>query len=193
MTEQQIADEEEAESSSFIREIAEWLVVLAGAIAIAMILRAYVITAFSIPSESMETTLLVGDHVVVSRLNYRIGDIERGDVLVFDQDPTVESGPDHLIKRVIGLGGDQVKAEDGQLLVLSADSDSWVALDESYLDPGVTTGDFGPTEVPDDHLFMMGDSRGRSLDSRSFGPVSVDRVVGQAVAVYWPPSRIGGL
>ncbi len=188
-----VTDEVDEDKRSFFREVGEWIVVLVGAILVAMVLRALVVTAFSIPSESMETTLLVGDRVVVSRLNYRVGDIDRGDVVVFDQDPAVQAGPDHLIKRVIGLGGEQVRARGGQLSVAPIGSDQWVNLDETYLDPGVTTADFGPVEVPDGQLFMMGDNRGRSSDSRSFGPVSTDRVVGQAVLIYWPPGRIGGL
>ncbi len=188
-----VTDEVDEDNGSFFREVGEWVVVLVGAIIVAMVLRAFVVTAFSIPSESMETTLLVGDRVVVSRLNYRVGDIDRGDVVVFDQVEAVEAGPDHLIKRVIGLSGEQLQARDGQLSVAPIGSDQWVTLDEPYLDPGVITNDFGPVEIPDGHLFMMGDNRGRSSDSRSFGPVSIDRVVGQAVLIYWPPSRMGGL
>ncbi len=186
-------EETDESDGSFFREILEWIVVLVGAITVAMVLRAFVVTAFSIPSESMEDTLLVGDRVVVSRLDYRLGSIDRTDVLVFDQLESIPDGPDHLIKRVIALGGEQVRGLDGQVSVAAAGSDEWVVLDEPYLDDGVTTSDFGPIEVPADSIWVMGDNRERSADSRSFGPVGVDRVVGHAVLIYWPLDRIGGL
>ena len=90
---------------------------------------------------------------------------------------------DELIKRVIGLPGEVVGAEDGHVVVDGR------ALIEPYLPPGTLTGSFGPTVVPDGHVFVMGDNRGNSADSRVIGPIEVDTIVGRAIARVWPPSR----
>ncbi len=174
-------------TSSRARTIIEWVFVLGGAIALAIIVRTFVLQAFSIPSESMETTLMVGDHLVVDKLSYRFGEIDRFDIVVFDRPPELTSQYDELIKRVIGLPGDTVEGHDGSVYV------NGVALDEPYLDDGVTITDFAPVDVPDGHLFMMGDNRNRSSDSRVFGPIDQDSVVGQARLRYWPLGRLGGL
>ncbi len=135
----------------------------------------------------METTLLVGDHVVVDKLTYRFSDIDRFDIVVFDRPSGLPSEYDELIKRVIGLPGDTVEGHDGAVYV------NGEALDEPYLDEGVTILDFAPVVVPEGELFMMGDNRNRSSDSRVFGPIDVDTVVGQARVRYWPLDRLGGL
>ncbi len=170
-----------------MRTAFEWLVVLGGAVALALVVRGFLLQAFSIPSESMETTLLVGDHVVVDKLSYRFSDIDRFDIVVFDRPPTLPSEYDELIKRVIGLPGDTVEGHDGAVYVNGR------ALDEPYLADDVVITDFPPVPIPQGQLFMMGDNRNRSSDSRVFGPIDIDSVVGQARARYWPLSRIGGL
>lgn len=180
-------DVDEPAGASILAAIREWVVVLVGAVVLALVVRAFVLQAFSIPSESMETTLLVGDHVVVDKLAYRLGDIDRFDVVVFDKPPELTSSYDELIKRVIGLPGDTVEGREGAVWINGA------PIDEPYLDPGVTILDFPAEVVPDGHLFLMGDNRNRSSDSRVFGPVDAETVVGQARIRYWPLSRLGGL
>jgi signal peptidase I len=166
--------------------------------------RSHVAQVFSIPSSSMEPQLQPGDRVLVSRTAYRVHDANRGDIVVFDaptslpvDEPFLEAtangvlesvglrerGDDELIKRVVGLPGETISAQDGQVVV-----DGHLVV-EPYLPEGVTTADFGPVEVPDGHVFVLGDNRARSADSRVIGPLAVDTIVGRAIARIWPPSR----
>ncbi len=170
-----------------MRVALEWVVVLGGAVLLALVVRSFVLQAFSIPSESMETTLLIGDHVVVDKLTYRFSDIDRFDIVVFDRPPELPSEYDELIKRVIGLPGDTVEGRDGAVYV------NGEALTEPYLDADVTIIDFAPEVVPEGRLFMMGDNRNRSSDSRVFGSIDIETVVGKARVRYWPLDRVGGL
>ncbi|MGH1505564.1 MAG: signal peptidase I [Acidimicrobiales bacterium] len=175
-----------ATGPSSVARIVEWLVVIVGSLALALALRAWVVQSFSIPSESMEETLLVGDRLLVEKVSYRFGDPSHGDVVVFSRPPDVPGPTDDLIKRIIGLGGDVIEGRDS---VVYRNGD---ALDEPYLDDGFF-GDFGPITVPDGHMFVMGDNRDESLDSRVFGPLSTDLIVGRAFVKTWPLDRLGGL
>lgn len=183
-------DDVEAEidyASAVTRNALEWAVVIVGAVLVALLLRATVFQAFYIPSESMETTLLVNDRVLVNKVGYRIGDIERGDVVVFVRPDDQPGEVRDLIKRVIALPGETILATEGQVYINER------LLDEPYLDAGTSTNDFGPVVVPEDHIFVMGDNRGESFDSRGFGAVSQDRVVGRAFVLFWPFNRAGAL
>lgn len=177
---------------------------LVGALCLALVVKSHAAQAFSIPSSSMEPQLEVGDRVLVSRTAYRLHDVRRGDIVVFphpqatpDDDPLLEAvakdaletvglrdpGDDELIKRVVGLPGEQISAQDGQVVV-----DGRPVI-EPYLPDGVVTGDFGPVEIPAGHVFVMGDNRGGSMDSRFIGTIDIDTIVGRAVARVWPPDR----
>jgi signal peptidase I len=174
--------------NSLARSLLEWVLVIVGALVVAMVLRAVLFQAFWIPSESMEPTLQRDDRVLVNRLSYRVGDVGRGDVVVFDRPPgQPDNGIDELIKRVIGVEGDTVEGRDGRILV------NGVARDEDYLAPGTFFGDFGPVVVPEDHVFVMGDNRDNSVDSRIFGPIDEDSIVGRAFVLFWPLDRLGWL
>lgn len=183
-SEARVIDEPEP-SPSALRGAIEWVAVVVGAIVVALVVRTYLLQAFSIPSGSMETTLEISDRLLVNKLSYQFGEVERGDIVVFTKPESLISPYDDLIKRVIGLPGDVVEGRDNQVFI------NGEALDEPYLDADVVIRDFGPVEVPGDHVFVMGDNRGNSADSRVFGPIDVDRIQGEAFLRYWPLSRVG--
>ena len=155
-------------------------------LAAVFVLRTYVVATFYIPSGSMEPTLhgctgCQPDLVIVDKLSYRFGSISRADVVVFDKPPLAQTEDDELIKRVIGLPGETVSAHDGQVYIGSK------ALNEPYLNPACHgTASFAAVKVPPGRYFMMGDNRCNSADSRVFGTVAKDAIVGRAFAVIWP-------
>lgn len=175
------------EDARIVRAVMEWVVVIVGAVALALIVRALLFQPFWIPSESMEQTLAKQDRIMVNKMSYRVGDIGRGDVIVFEPPVDAANGYDHLIKRVIGLPGDTVEGRDGAVWVNDA------LLDEPYLDPGDPIYDFGPTTVGDDAYFVMGDNRDESADSRVIGTIPESNVVGRAFVRFWPLDRLGTL
>ncbi len=126
---------------------------------------------------SMQPTLEDGEFVLVSKLNYRFGDVERGDIVVFHfpMDPEQE-----LIKRVIGLPGDTINVQNGTVLV------NRQALNEPYI--AAAPAYSGEWTVPEGHLFVLGDNRNDSSDSHSWGYLPFEKVVGKALVIYWPPS-----
>lgn len=177
-----------------MKQLREWLAVIGAAVIIAMTLRTFVVQQFYIAGPSMESTLFGDDRVLVNKLSYRFGSPSRGDVIVFDRitlnGDTVQR--DDLIKRVIGLPGetltiaDCVVSIDGVVLV-----EPWLGEQEldATLDPGLRcgSGDVGPTTMGENEVFLIGDNRPMSFDSRMFGPVDIDLIVGRAVVVIWPP------
>jgi signal peptidase I len=132
---------------------------------------------------SMRPTLLSGEWIVVNRLTYRVGSPQRGDVVVFL--PPTNAQTDDLIKRVIGLPGETVEIRDGSVWI------NGTRLDEIYVS-GTTRPD-NHWQLGEDDLFVMGDNRPISLDSRSFGPIKLSEVVGKAWVIYWPPAEWGPL
>jgi signal peptidase I len=173
--------------ASPVRSIVEWILVIGGALAVALLVKTFLLQAFYIPSESMVSTLQIGDRVLVNKLSYDVEDVDRGDILVFEK-PAGEAGEiDDLIKRAVGLPGETIEGRDGQVFI------DGEPLDEPYLDEGVTTSDFGPVEVPEGMLFMMGDNRGNSRDSRFFGPIDGELIVGRAFLRVWPLGHAGTL
>ncbi|AVX20490.1 signal peptidase I . Serine peptidase. MEROPS family S26A [Carboxydocella sporoproducens DSM 16521] len=160
----------------------ELLEALAIAVVLAAIIRFFVVQPFYIPSGSMEPTLKPGDRIIVNKFIYRFTKPQRGDIMVFKfpLDPKRD-----FIKRVIGLPGDIVEIKDSNLYI------NGKQIKEPYLPPGLRFQDFGPVKVPDDHYFMMGDNRNHSDDSRFWGFLPQDNIVGKAMVIYWPLSRIG--
>ncbi len=164
--------------------LVEWLVVVAVAITSALLVRAYVVQQFAVEGESMLSTLQDGDRVLVNRLSYRLHDPRRGDVVVlkrFDGNATERD----LIKRVIGLPGETVEVRS---CVVYIDDQE---LKEPYLDPAIQQrdgcgSDQAPIQVPEDSVFVLGDHRGKSSDSRAFGPVADDFLIGRAFVIIWP-------
>jgi len=163
----------------------EWVIVIAVAMTSALVVRAFVIQQFAVDGTSMMTTLHDGDRVLVNRLSYRLHDPHRGDVVVLK---TIEGvGERDLIKRVVGLPGETISYEN---CVLKVDGQ---VVNEPYLDPTVVTpascgSSFGDTVVQDDHVFVMGDNRGGSKDSRDsqVGQIAYGDLVGRAFVVIWP-------
>lgn len=182
-----VDEEDLVRGNSATRNALEWAVVLVGAVLVALVLRAALFQAFWIPSESMESTLLVNDRVLVNKVSYKLHPVNRGDVVVFVR-PEADPGEiKDLIKRVIGLPGDTVQGKNNSVYV------NGERLVEPYLDPGTPVEDFGPIVVPEGDVFVMGDNRGESFDSRRFGPIPEDRIVGRAFVLFWPLNRVGWL
>jgi signal peptidase I len=135
-----------------------------------------------VESVSMQDTLQPGASVLVSRLAYRFGELSRGDIIVFD--PPFESNEPY-IKRVIGLPGDEVRVSDGAVSV------NGTRLVEPYLKSKTLSS--ATWKVPDGTVFVMGDNRSNSSDSRAWGSVPVENILGKAILVYWPPAQWGAL
>ena len=171
-----------------LRNAIEWFAVIGGALVVALVIKTFLFQAFYIPSESMEPTLTRGDRVLVNKLSYDLHDVNRGDVIVFERPPNEPpSEIEDLIKRVVGLPGDTVEGRDGVVYVNGS------PLDEPYLPAEVLTEPFAPIEVPAGSVFVMGDNRGNSRDSRVFGPIDEDLIVGRAFVTVWPLGRIDTL
>lgn len=181
------APERSSLSRRAARSTIEWVVIIAAALLVAFVVKTFLIQAFYIPSASMDPTLRIKDRVLVNKMSYRLHDINRGDIVVFERPECDQSDPaiKDLIKRVIATGGERVEAKDGTILVDGR------KLNEPYLPDGVTTADFGPVEVPADHIWVMGDNRSNSKDSRFLcnsgpTPIAEDDVVGRAFVRVWP-------
>ena len=195
-----------AKPHSIARTVGEIPILLVMAGVIAFLVKTFVAQAFYIPSESMTPQLLVNDRVVVSKISYRLHEPRRGDIVVFDNPSEVANGDgngsnfvvrfvrgigeavgvvqpstEEFIKRVIALPGERVEARDGRIYIDGR------LLDEPYLPPGLRTSDFAPRTVPADRLWVMGDNRANSADSRVFGPIARSSVVGRTVFRVWPP------
>jgi signal peptidase I len=147
------------------------------------VVRPFIVAAYWVPTESMVPTLEVGDRVFANQFIYRFAEPERGDIVVFED---VESGEDDLIKRVVAVAGDRVRVNAG---VLKVDGEFQ---EEPYVKPQFPDGNiYGPEKVPEGYVFVMGDNRGNSADSRVFGLLPIENIEGEAFVRFWPPSRIG--
>ena len=170
------------------RTILEWAGVIAGGIVIALLVEAFLIQAFWIPSPSMLPTLEIGDRVLVNKLSYRLHEVNRGDVVVFERPPGASTGEDgeveDLIKRVIAIEGDTIEAREGRVFV------NGEQLEEDYLDPGTPTNNLPLQTIPPDEVFVMGDNRTNSEDSRVFGSITEDDIVGRAFVRVLPITDI---
>ena len=191
--------EDQPEAHNMSKVLRDWIVVIAIALGAAMLVRVYVLQQFYISGPSMETTLFQNNRVLVNKLSYRLHDIHRGDVVVFDR-VTTNGGTvahDDLIKRVIAVGDDTIQIKQCVVYI------NGTATSEPYLDKDVQAivdpvnrcrvSNFPATKIPKHQLFVMGDNRTESFDSRSFGAISDDLVVGRAFAIVWPFARIRAL
>lgn len=171
------------------------------AIILAFILRTFVVQAFYIPSGSMENTLLPGDMILVNKFIYYFTDIKRGDIIVFKfpKDPTKD-----YIKRVIGLPNDKVEIKNGDIYINGEKTDEKYtkekAADDLVMHQHIEKEDNGQTTlvptmsiitVPEGKLFVMGDNRNNSQDSRYWGFLPRKNIKGKALTIYWPLTRLG--
>jgi signal peptidase I len=189
----------------------ELAIIIAVALGLALGIQAFLVKPYRIPSPSMVPTLEVGQRVLVNRIGNRFGDPKVGDILVFHPPKGAESDtcgdPDagrgtekpcdeptsakldtNYIKRVVAGPGDKLAIENGHVIL------NGKRQDESFINECGVGGDctfMDPITVPAGHWFMMGDNRGESDDSRFWGPVPRDWIIGGAFATYWPPDRIG--
>jgi signal peptidase I len=187
---------------AFFRELPGLILI---AFVLALLIKTFLVQAFYIPSQSMEPTLLVGDRVLVNKFIYAFREPRRGEIIVFenprldepDRNPLsafwhwiieglgVSADPEKdFIKRVIALPGETIEVNGGRVFV------DGERIEEPYLNEERDRSDFGPFIVPEGHLFVMGDNRANSQDSRSsLGPIPRDKVVGEAFILIWPPSN----
>ena len=168
------------------RWMLETIAMVALAFLLAQGIKTFVVQPFVVPTGSMEPTIMAGDRVLSEKISYRLDDPQPGDIVVFD-DP--QGRHPQLIKRVIAVEGQTVDIRDGVVLV---DGEQ---IPEPYL-INVTTDEGSeetPITVPEDHLWLMGDNRPNSGDSRYIGPQPLDSITARAFAIYWPIPRIGGL
>lgn len=183
-------DKKSAAADETPTSMGRWLLETALMVALAFVLaqgiKTFIVQPFVIPTGSMEPTILIGDRVLAEKVSLRFGPPKQGDVVVFD-DPTGQHP--QLIKRVIAVGGQELDIRNGAVFV------DGKQLDEPYLhgvrtDPG---SEAIPVVVPDGYVWLMGDNRPNSGDSRFLGPQPVSAIRGKAFAIYWPFEHMGGL
>jgi len=218
----EVMDEAEVSTDGYrasdFRTILEWLVVVGSALAVALLIKAFVLQAFWIPSESMETTVNEGDRILVNKMSYRLHEVRRGDLVVFRKLEGTPGDTDDLIKRAIALPGETIEVrDDGRIWIWGPGETPEQAklLDEPYLNPqnalisrpsgsdpvSIDIWDErctnnrtpGRCTLDDNSFFMMGDNRTRSSDSRFFGPIPQENVVGRAFLRIWPLGDISTL
>jgi signal peptidase I len=166
------------------RGVVEVVQALVLAVAISVVLNLWVVQVTEVLQRSMEPTLLQNDRVLVSKLDYRFGSPQRGDIIVFDP-PTPSTIP--FVKRVIGIGGDVIDLRGGKVFVNGQ-------LDQTPQAHGETLPQFAsiayPFTVPAGEVFAMGDNRSFSSDSRTFGAVPVANIIGKVILRFWPVDRL---
>jgi signal peptidase I len=192
-------------------QLLELVVIVVVALGLALAIQALIVKPFRIPSESMVPTLEVTQRVLVDRVSFRFSEPERGDIVVFKPPagadtgecglephpsdapcprPTPQRSDTNFIKRIVGEPGDRLRVEAGRVFI------DGKLQDESFIHPSTDCPICNlprEIEIPAGHFFMMGDNRGESADSREWGPVPKEWIIGNAFFTYWPPNRIGPL
>jgi signal peptidase I len=186
-----------------VRVVVDWAVTIVGAVAIVLLVKAFVVNPYRIPSSSMEPTLhcarpasgceaRFSDRVLANRFIYHLRDPRRGEIVVFDTPDAARikcGAGGTFVKRLIGLPGETVEVRlrrgEGYVFINGRQ------LGEPYIEPDRRpTESFGPVKVPANHYFMMGDNRSQSCDSREWGTVPRGNLIGEVFMTYWPPNRI---
>jgi signal peptidase I len=182
------------------RTIIEWAILIGSALLIAILIKTFLFQAFYIPSESMKPTLNVGDRVLVNKVSYRLHDVNRGDIVVFETPPRAKDANGaikDLVKRVVALPGETFSTRNGSVYI------NGQPLKEPYLQEGVKTcapntapttcGDIDDQPIPADEVLVLGDNRTASKDSRFFGPIEESSIVGRVFVRIWPINDLGFL
>ncbi len=184
-------------AQELLRTLVEWVFVAVCALALALLIRLFLVQAYYIPSSSMEDTLHEDDRVLVNKLSYRFGDIERGDVIVFSKPDNAPGQINDFIKRVIALPGETISFANGQVLIEGEPySEPYVGSNRTFINGRLMDCANDPPStdhclVPQGTVFVMGDNREGSTDSRTFGPIEIDSIVGRAFIKLWPLGDIG--
>lgn len=160
------------------------------AVALALVIRTFIVAPFKIPSGSMRPTLIEGDRILVNKFLYRFHEPRRGDIIVF-RFPENPKRP--FIKRLIAAGGDEVEIRQGRVLVNGRRPDAAVVQDFSYHNQGQFGQEGTATTVPADMYYVLGDNSSSSHDSRFWGFVPKRFLIGKAVYIFWPPKRLRAL
>ncbi|HEY5466921.1 MAG TPA: signal peptidase I [Clostridia bacterium] len=170
-------------------EILDWLKYIVTALAVGLLLVTFVVQNNKVIGSSMEPTLLQDDQLLVQKVSARLGAFHYGDIITIDGVRLMGAGEPDLVKRVVGLSGDTIDIRGGRLYR------NGIPVDEKYLPAGVQTfpleRGFDHVVLGPDEIFVMGDNRGNSKDSRVFGPVPVDYVIGTCMIRFYPFSRVG--
>jgi signal peptidase I len=181
------AERRQHRKRSGTRQAIEWVLLIGTALAIALLIKTFLFQAFYIPSESMVPTLQKDDRVLVNKLSYKLHDIHRGDIVVFEKPEDEASDIKDLVKRVIALPGETVEGRDGHIYIDDK------LLKEPYLPEGTVTSQFEARTIEPNAIWVMGDNRSQSRDSRFFGAIPQSDVVGRVFVRIWPLSRLGFL
>jgi signal peptidase I len=196
------------------RTIIEWAILIGSALLIAVLIKTFLFQAFYIPSESMKPTLNVGDRVLVNKMSYRLHDVNRGDIVVFETPPKAKDANGEikdLVKRVVALPGETLETRAGRVFINGR------PLEEPYLENGTQTcalngsvpcsdidwqkvpGCGTPADgrsgcvVPQNDVLVLGDNRAESKDGRFFGPIKESSIVGRVFVRIWPINDLGFL
>lgn len=165
-------------NSSTKKEILDWIETIAIALLIAFLIRNFLFQPYRVQMGSMLPTLKENNLIIVNKITYRLNDPKRGDIVVFHP-PNGSKSP--YVKRIIALPGETIEIRNGEILI------NGIPIEEDYISIA-TPGVYGPLTLGKDEYFVMGDHRNNSLDSREFGPISKESIIGKAALVFWPPS-----
>jgi signal peptidase I len=179
-TEEKPLPESEAAKRPWWSSAIEIVVIVAAAFALALVIQAFVVKPYEIPTPSMVPTIMEGDRVMTNRFVYRFTEPKRGDIIVFQT--TLRKEP--LVKRIVAVGGDRVAVHGGKLY-LNGQPQTEPELKDQFIQ-----GNFQEITVPAGQYFVMGDNRNDSGDSRKFGPIKRNVILGKAFLLYWPLNRI---
>lgn len=168
-----------------MKSLSEWVIIIAVAFLLSLVIRNYVIDTRIVPSGSMLPTIQLQDRLIVDRVFYKWDSFKRGDIIVF-QAPEKAMEDKDLVKRIIGLPGEKVEIKNGKVFIDDR------ALNEPYI-KSPPDYDYGPVIVPPDSFFMLGDNRSASKDSHVWGFLPSDKILGRVWIRYWPANSFGSL
>jgi signal peptidase I len=184
-----LSEEHSEQQENKMSLMKDFIIPIVIALAVVLLLRTFVVGMYYVPSGSMIPTLEIKDHVVVTKFNYHMHEPERGDIVVFKYPPNERSGEKEIdyVKRLIGLPGETVEIKQNTVFV------DGQPLSEPYINSDTAMPDMEPITIGEGEYFVMGDNRNNSSDSRVWGCVPREDLIGKAQVIYWPVSRAGGL